>query len=98
LRPREIHHPIGNPLRAFADQVGVGCRDGDPLPEMAVFDFGESRRLLPGEVRAELSTLYEAFPAAIDRLRRELGPDASAAEGIDAFVEGAVALTAPGAS
>ncbi len=84
-----IHHPIGNPMRAFADQVGVGCRDGDPLPEMAAFDFGESRRLSPGEVGAELSTLYEAFPAAIDRLRRELGPDASAAEGIDAFVEGA---------
>jgi monoamine oxidase len=84
-----IHHPIGNPLRAFADQVGVGCSDGDPLPEMAAFDFGESRRLSPDEVRAELSTLYEAFPAAIDRLRRELGPDATAAEGIDAFVEGA---------
>ena len=83
-----IHHPIGNPMRAFADQVGVACRSGDPLPEMAAFDFGEGRRLSPGEVRAELSTLYEAFPAEIDRLRRELGPDASAAEGIDAFVEG----------
>jgi monoamine oxidase len=84
-----IHHPTGNPMRAFADQVGVACRDGDPLPEMAAFDLGESRRLSPDEVRAELSTLYEAFPAAIDRLRHELGPDASAAEGIDAFVEGA---------
>ena len=84
-----IHHPIGNPLRAFADQVGVACRGGDPLPEMAAFDFGENRRLSPGEVRAELSTLYEAFPAAIERLRRALGPDASAAEGIDAFVAGA---------
>lgn len=90
-----IHHPIGNPLRAFADQVGVGCREGDPLPEMAAFDFAEGRRLSPGEVRAELSTLYEAFPAAIDRLRRELGPDASAAEGIDAFVEGGDLPSAP---
>ena len=84
-----IHHPVGNPMRAFADQVGVACRDGDPLPEMAAFDFGENRRLSPGEVRAELSTLYEAFPAAIDRLRHELGPEASAAAGIDAFVAGA---------
>ena len=84
-----IHHPIGNPLRAFADQVGIGCRDGDPLPEMAAYDFGEGRRLSPAEVRTELSTLYEAFPAAIDRLQRELGPDASAAEGIGAFVDGA---------
>src|SRR5580692_675007 len=84
-----IHHPIGNPLRAFADQVGLGCRDGDPLPEMAAFDLGEGRRLSLAEVRGEVSTLYEAFPAALDRLRRELGPDASAAEGIDAFVDGA---------
>ena len=84
-----IHHPIGNPLRAFADQVGVGCREGDPLPEMAAYDFGEGRRLSPAEVRAELSTLYEAFPAAIDRLQRELGPDASAAQGIDVFMAGA---------
>jgi polyamine oxidase len=84
-----IHHPIGNPLRAFADQAGIGCRDGDPLAEMAAFDLGESRRLSPGEVRAELSTLYEAFPAALDRLRRDLGPGASAAAGIDAFVAGA---------
>jgi polyamine oxidase len=84
-----IHHPIGNPLRAFADQVGIGCRDGDPLPEMAAYDFGEGRRLSPAEVRAELSTLYEAFPAAVDRLQRELSPDASAAEGIGAFVDGA---------
>ena len=56
---------------------------------MAAFDLGEGRRLSPDEVRAELSTLYDAFPAAIDRLQRELGPDASAAQGIDAFVEGA---------
>jgi polyamine oxidase len=84
-----IHHPIGNPLRAYADQVGVSCRDGDPLPEMAAFDLGAERRLSPAEVGAELRTLYEAFPAAVDRLQRELGPDASAAEGIDAFVDGA---------
>src|SRR6202161_4401773 len=84
-----IHHPVGNPLRAFADQAGVSCRDGDPLPEMAAFDFGAGRRLSPGEVRAEVGTLYEAFPAALERLRSELGPDASAAAGIDAFVEGA---------
>jgi polyamine oxidase len=56
---------------------------------MAAYDLGEERRLSPAEVRAELSTLYEAFPAAMDRLQRELGPTASAAEGIGAFVEGA---------
>jgi hypothetical protein len=69
-----IHHPIGNPLRAFADQVGVACREGDPLPEMAAFDCGEGRRLSTGEVRAELSTLSEALPAAIDSLRGAWSP------------------------
>jgi len=83
------------PAARFRGQVGVRCREGDPLPEMAAFDFAEGRRLSPGEVRTELSRLYEAFPAAIDRLRRKLGPDASAAEGIDAFVEGGDLPSAP---
>lgn len=83
-----IHHPGGNPLRAFADQAGIGCRSADPLPEMAGFDLAEGRRLSAGEVRAELVTLYEAFPAALGRLRDELGPEASAADAIDAFVAG----------
>ena len=81
-----IHHPVGNPMRAFAEQVGVACRDADPLPELAGFDFAEGRRLSTGEVETDLGLLYEAFPEAVDRLRSELGPDASAAEGIDAFV------------
>ena len=78
-----IHHPIGNPMRAFADQVGVGCRSGDPLPEMAAFDFAEGRRLSPGEARVvvtvPLGVLKDRRPrfspplprerlAAIDRL------------------------------
>ena len=81
-----IHHPVGNPMRAFAEQVGVACRDADPQPELAGFDFAEGRRLSTSEVETELRLLYEAFPAAVDRLRSELGPDASVAEGIDAFV------------
>src|SRR5689334_23500705 len=34
-----IHMPGGgNPMRAFARQVGVPCRSADPVPEMAGFD------------------------------------------------------------
>jgi polyamine oxidase len=84
-----IHHPIGNPLRAFADHLGVGCHDGDPLPEIAGYDFGAGRRLSSAEVRAELDTLYERFPEVIDQLRSDLGAEASAGAGIDAYVAGA---------
>jgi polyamine oxidase len=84
-----IHHPVGNPLRAFAAQVGVPCRSGDPLPELTGYDCGEGRRLSRVEVEASLALQFEAFPEAVARLRVELGSDASVAEGIDAFVAGA---------
>jgi len=49
-----IHTPVGNPMRAFADQAGVRCRSANPLPELAGFDCGEGRRpdRLFGEWRA----------------------------------------------
>ena len=40
-----IHTPAGNPMRAFAQHVGVPCRGADPSPELAGFDCGEGRRL-----------------------------------------------------
>jgi monoamine oxidase len=76
-----IHTPAGNPLRGFAQHAGV--------PELADFDCAEGRRLSAAEVEASLSMQQEGFPDAMDRLRAELGPDASAAEGIEAFVAGA---------
>jgi monoamine oxidase len=84
-----IHHPVGNPMRAFADQVGVACRSGNPLSELAGFDHGEGRRLSKAEVAANLRLVNEQFPEAVDRLRTELGPEASVAEGIESFVAGA---------
>jgi len=90
-----IHMPGGaNPMRAFARQAGVPCRSADPVPEMAVFDCGEHRRLPAAEAEAALDLYLEAFPEAAGRLAAELGPDASAADGIEAFVA-AVGL-APG--
>jgi polyamine oxidase len=84
-----IHHPVGNPLRAFAEQAGVGCGAGDPLPALGGFDCVEERRLSPAEVEASLTMQFEQFPAALGDLRGALGSDASVAAGIDAFVAGA---------
>jgi monoamine oxidase len=89
-----IHTPVGNPMRAFAEQVGVPCRSANPLPELAGFDCGEGRRLSAAEIEATISMQLEAFPEALGRLRPELGPGASAADGIEAFV--ASAGLAPG--
>jgi polyamine oxidase len=91
-----VHTPIGNPMRAFAQQAGVTCRSANPLPELASFDCGEGRRLSAAEVEASISMQLEGFPEAMGRLLAELGPDASAADGIEAFVAGAG--LAPGAA
>src|SRR3954471_3966819 len=81
-----IHHPIGNPMRAFAEQAGIHCRDGNPLPELAGFDCAEGRRLSGDEVEAHLVMLHDTFPDAVEKLRPALGPEATAADAIDAFV------------
>ena len=99
-----IHTPVGNPMRAFAQQAGVPCRSANPLPELAGFDCGEGRRLSAAEVEASLSMQLEGFPEAVGRLLAELGPDASAADGIEAFVAGSglapgpAQASAPGAA
>src|SRR6185437_7091502 len=84
-----IHTPGGNPMRAFADQAGVHCRSANPLPELAAFDCGEGRRLSAAEVETNIAMQLDDFPQARGRLLAELGPDASAADGIEAFVAGA---------
>jgi len=84
-----IHTPGGNPMRAFADQAGVRCRSANPLPELAAFDCGEGRRLSAAEVETNIAMQLDDFPQARGRLLAELGPDASAADGIEAFVAGA---------
>ena len=81
-----IHMPEGNPMSAFARLAGVTCCDADPGAEMRGFDCGEGRRLTAAE-SGELLDLYEeGFPGAADGLLAELGPDASAADAIEAFL------------
>ena len=84
-----IHHPVGNPMRAFAGVAGVRCQSGNPLPELVAYDSGERRRLSAAELEESLGLQFEAFPEAIARLQVTTGPDASMADGIEAFVAGA---------
>ena len=82
-----IHHPVGNPMRVFAEQVGVACaRAARRCPAWAASTCAEGRRLSPAEVEASVTLLYETFPSAVERLRTRLDPDASVAEAIDAFL------------
>lgn len=81
-----IHHPTGNPVRTFTDQMGIPCTAGDPLPQLSAHDLLESRRLEPHELAMYLEMEFETFPAALDELRAELEPTATAAEAIETFV------------
>ena len=72
-----IHMPIGNPMSAFARQVGVPRHSADPEPEMAGFDCAEARRLSAAETEELLGLYDEVFPEAADALVATLGPDAS---------------------
>jgi polyamine oxidase len=83
-----IHHPVGNPISAFAAREGIGCRDADPLPGLAGYDRSERRWLTAAEVARHLRLLYEEFPDAIDGLRSRLGPDASVAEAMADHIAG----------
>lgn len=84
-----IHHPVGNPLRAYVDAEGLPCVPGDPLPTIAVFDAADGRMLTADERDPLLDVQFERFPAAVESLQSRLGPDATAADGIDAFLAAA---------
>jgi polyamine oxidase len=81
-----IQMPDGNPLTAFARLAGLTCRSANPLPEMAAFDCDEGRRLSTAETSELLGLYLEGFPEAAGGLLAGLGPDASMAEAIEAFV------------
>ena len=84
-----IHHPDGNPMRAFAEQVGIRCDPGNPLATMTGYDLAERRLLARAELDTNLAALLDGFPDAVPQLQDRLGPTATAADGVDAFVAGA---------
>ncbi len=81
-----MHHPSGNPLRRFAREAGVECHPGDPLPTLSAFDVGTGRWLSREDVEASLTGDLGGFVPALAALRERLGPKASAADGIEAFL------------
>jgi monoamine oxidase len=81
-----IHHPIGNPMRQIAADLGIECRPGDPMPTLAAFDVPTGTWMSPAEVKETLTRQLERFSAALPDLRSRLGPAASAADGIEAFL------------
>lgn len=81
-----IHQPIGNPVRHFARTVGIECRPGNPLPTLAAFDCSTGLWLSPADVEASLNVELEGYTEALGELRTRLGPAASAADGIEAYL------------
>ena len=81
-----LHHPSGNPLRRFAVDAGVACQPGDPLTSLSGFDVATGSWLTPDDVEATVTADLEGFTAALEGLRERLGPLASAAEGVEAFL------------
>ncbi len=81
-----LHHPSGNPLRAFARSVGVPCSPGDPLPTLTGFDRVTGQWLSHDELEATTTHGLDRFVAALGDLRAQLGPTASAADGIEAHL------------
>ncbi len=81
-----IHHPIGNPLSALCDELGIVRDAGDPIPALSAYDRTEGRRLDRAEVEVCVLQESDAFWEAVDALNQRLGPDATGLDAIDVFV------------
>jgi monoamine oxidase len=80
-----IHTPIGNPMTAWADQVGVERRPANAFDELVGWDPIDGR-LDPASFDQLVELVSERFPAERARLLAELGADVSVAHAIDRFV------------
>jgi monoamine oxidase len=81
-----VHHPVGNPVRRFARTEGIDCRPGNPLPNLSAFDCCTGEWLSPAEVESSLVVPPTGYAEALAELRTRLGPAASAADGIEAYL------------
>jgi hypothetical protein len=79
-----IHTPVGNPLTAWADQVGAIRRPADFLPVSAGWDPATGR-IPAGSYERVRRIVMEDYFDAIPRLTAELGPTATMREAIDRF-------------
>lgn len=81
-----IHHPVGNPVSRLAHVAGIERRPGNPLSTQSAYDRTTGLWQSPAEVEATLTAELEGFTRALKGLRTRLGPAASAAEGIEAYL------------
>ncbi|THG28448.1 flavin monoamine oxidase family protein [Naasia lichenicola] len=82
-----VHEPVGNPMSRFLDSVGIGTRPGNPLATLSAFDCATGLPISHEEIGLTLDVELEGFEGAIDELRERLGPTASVADGIEAYLE-----------
>jgi monoamine oxidase len=82
-----IHTPVGNPLTAWAEQLGVQCTPADPFDEIMGIDPATGP--VPAETLKRLVALaFEDFGEALDKLADDLPPDAPISAAIERFVAG----------
>ncbi len=81
-----IHHPIGNPLSSLCDELGIPRDPGNALTSLSAYDRVEGGRLDAAEIEKSFLTVVDDFAEAAPSLRDRLGPDASARDGIEAFI------------
>jgi monoamine oxidase len=80
-----IHTPIGNPLTAWADQLGVERRPGDFFAHAVPWD--PVTGVIPPEDFARIDELAgPGFEAARERLLGDIGPDAAMSAVIDRYL------------
>jgi polyamine oxidase len=81
-----IHHPVGNPLSAACDELGVAYEPGNPVPSLSAYDQAERRRLDDAEVETYAVIESEAFWDSVEALSDRLGPDATGGDAIEAHL------------
>jgi monoamine oxidase len=82
-----IHTPIGNPMSAWAEQVGVERRPAHLFEVANAWDSTDGRRLEATEFAWLREQSDRQLRAVIDDLLRRTGGDVSVAEAIEAFID-----------
>lgn len=83
-----IHEPVGNPMARFADLAGVGRTNADIELDLARFRFFDelTGELSPAE-KADAFSHVVRFDEEADAINSELGPGASARDGVMRYLE-----------
>jgi len=92
-----IHSPIGNPLTAWAEQLGVERRPADITTGMVGVDPASGP--LPADLFERLmERAFDGFDAGVGTMLASLGPSASMGAVVDRFIAGQLGLSPADAS